>query len=611
MKIMSDRSLEQTTSMPPAGGDETSESGALGIIEVTNPTTVSAPTLPASVDPVPPAAFKRANRSATVEHLAARRQATPIDAEAPEVKQKMSELRSELTTLLTDLRWGGHSVQATTERLTSLLDVGPLEEWVPVLIPTILEIDRAGNLVPAWVKLGEEDDPQDIPEDANPADTTAGRSRRVALLMLGYYKTPELSQVLGKLAADPHSSLYATQSLVKQGTVAGLQGLMSALKEARGWAKVDVIDAFASLNQARFYEIMLASGLDQAEGLESYIAIPIYRTIPLESYLRGGSGVAPRLTQQAALVFAQVLQDHKPAASGDTLPVVFERDLPALTTALFDGAKQAPDWRKAVTLHRLGLLLGRYWGEITRGVMPDARITPQVYGCLPLMPAIEQWMNGPGRAALLEGLANEEDAFGPCLRALRDLRETQAAAALLAQLDRTTHIRDREQASRIGQMCDALAQLYDRRAVATLQQLVQRVIPTQARAARARRSENLPTGDAEIPASIVYGASLRALASFQDRGVLDLVLKASSDYDPYVRAQAMEALKGIDPTGEDPRSREVVREALNDPRDAVARTACQLAGQYRDLEALPVLTRLVETRPALASFAQEALRRVG
>jgi len=144
-----------------------------------------------------------------------------------------------------------------------------------------------------------------------------------------------------------------------------------------------------------------------------------------------------------------------------------------------------------------------------------------------------------------------------------------------------------------------------------LQQLVQRVIPVNARAARTRRSENLAAGDAEIPASIVYGAVLRALAPFQDRSVLDLVLKASGDFDPYVRAQALEALKGIDPGGEDPRSRAAVREALNDPRDAVARTACQLAGQYRDLEAMPILTRLAETRPALAPFAQDALLRLG
>ncbi|HKV57560.1 MAG TPA: hypothetical protein VJO32_04740, partial [Ktedonobacteraceae bacterium] len=346
---MSDTSLEQTEPTPQGGGNATGQ-GSLEIMEVTDDITVAAPVLPTTVAPVPAAAFKRSNRSATVEHLAARRDTISVDAEAAEVKQKLGDLRAELTILVTDLRWGGYSVQATIERLTPLLDIGPLREWIPVLIPTILEIDRAGNLAPAWVKLAEEDDPEDLPADANPADTSAGRARRIAMLMLGYYKSPELSVLLGKLAADPHSSLYATQSLVRQSTVVALQGLVSALKEARGWAKVDVIDAFATLNQSRFFEIMLASGLDDAEGLESYLAAPLYRTIPLENYLRETK--IPRLAQQSALICAQVFQDTTTTMHGETLPVAFDRDLPALTKALFDGAKQSPNWRNAVALHR-------------------------------------------------------------------------------------------------------------------------------------------------------------------------------------------------------------------------------------------------------------------
>src|ERR1700694_3368376 len=393
---MSDTSIEQTEPTPPIE-NQSSEQGGFGVMEVTETTTVSAPVLPTTVTPVPPAAFKQPNRTGTVEHLAARRSITSLNAEAPEVKQRLSDLRAELTTLVTDLRWGGFSVQATVEQLIPMLDVGSLQQWIPVLIPTILEIDRAGNLVPAWLKLVEEDDPGDLPADANPADTMIGRARRVAILMLGYYKSPELSIVLGKLATDPSSSLYATQSLVKQGTVAALQVLVSTLKGARGWAKVDVIDAFAALNQARFYEIMLASGLDNAAGLESYVAAPLYRTLPLETYLLGGKTIVPRLSQQASLVFAQVLQDHTHSTNNTTLPVVFERALTTMAAALFEGAKQSPDWRNVLALHRLGLFLGRYWGDISRGAQQDPRITLPVYACLPMMPDIERWINGQGR----------------------------------------------------------------------------------------------------------------------------------------------------------------------------------------------------------------------
>ena len=145
---MSDTSLEQTESIPPGQGNTVEEPGTFEIMQETDAPTVKAPTLPTRGAPVPSTAFKRSNRPATVEHLAARRAITPVDAEAPEVKQKLSDLRAELTTLVTDLRWGGYSVQATVEILTPLLDIGPLAQWIPVLIPTMLEIDRAGNLVP-------------------------------------------------------------------------------------------------------------------------------------------------------------------------------------------------------------------------------------------------------------------------------------------------------------------------------------------------------------------------------------------------------------------------------------------------------------------------------
>lgn len=604
---MSDTSLEQSETTQPTQNDA-AEQGTFEVMEVTDPAPVSAPVLATTVAPVPPAAFKPSNRAGTVEHLAARRSVSPVSVDTAEVRQRLSELRSELTTLLTDLRWGGYSVQATVERLIPLLDIGPLRAWIPVLIPTILEIDRAGNLVPAWIKLAEEDDPEDLPADANAAETTTGRARRVAILMLGYYKSPELSVLLGKLATDTRSSLYATQSLVKQSTVAALQALISALKEAKGWSKVDVIDAFATLNQARFYEIMLASGLDDADGLASYIAAPLYHTIPLENYLRGDS--SSRLTQQAALVCAQVLGENTTTIDGETLPVAFDRDLPALATALFDGARQSPNWRYAVALHRLGLFLGRYWSEISRGTQQDPRILQPVYACLPMMPEVERWINGPGRDAILDGLTNEEEAFVPCLKVVKDLREPRATSALLARLDSTDSISDREHAMRLGQICDTLVQFGERRAVSSLLQLVNRVIPVNARASHAKRSDNLPPGDPDIPASIVYAAAIRTFAQLNDRSALDLVLQATNDFDPYVRTQSLEALKSLDPRGEDPRSRIVARQMLNDPRNTVVRVACQLTAQYHDLEAIPWLQRLAETRPEFGPSAQDALRQL-
>src|SRR5579884_1226133 len=241
--------LEQTESGSPVDSN-IDEPGGMGIGEVTEPAPVAAPVFEAR--PAPTAAQRRSNRPGTVEHLATRRTLPPLNTDEPEVKERIIELRAELTALVTGLRWGGLSIQDTAERVIPLLNAGPLSQWIPVLVPNVLEIDRAGNLVPVWLKIIEEDDPDDLPPDANPADTMVGRARRFAILMLGYYKSPELSELLGKLATDPNSSLYATQSLVKQGTVAALQAMARALKDAEGWAKVDLIEAYATLNLTRF-----------------------------------------------------------------------------------------------------------------------------------------------------------------------------------------------------------------------------------------------------------------------------------------------------------------------------------------------------------------------
>ena len=87
--------------------------------------------------------------------------------------------------------------------------------------------------------------------------------------------------------------------------------------------------------------------------------------------------------------------------------------------------------------------------------------------------------------------------------------------------------------------------------------------------------------------------------------------RAASDFDPYVRTQALEALKSIDPTGDEMRSRMVIREALSDPRDTIVRFACQLAIQYRDNDTVPLLRTLAETRPELAATANDTLRQLG
>jgi HEAT repeat protein len=626
--FMSERNqehLELPGSVDPVENDAT-EQGFLHSEENSASATMSTPPATSMVLPdarqAVSAQLRVDSHVGTVEHLAARRALPAIDLTAAATKQQLSELRAEVTDLLTELRWGGRSVTEVAERIIPLLNLGPVPQWKSVLIPFLLEIDRAGNLIPVWLKIIEQEEPQDLPADANPAETEIGRARRYAIMMLGNYKyasiegntfqLPSLTHLLGALSRDPKTSLYATQALVKQGTTMAIQMLLEALKDAEGWAKVDIIEACIALNLTRFYDLLLASGLDKVSGLESYVAVPLYRVIQLEPYLRQDVKGSPRLAQQAALVFAQVLQDsiHPPKNAADPLPIVFERPLPALAQALFDGARKQPTWQHALAMHRLGSFLGRYWSEISRGALQDPRIVEPVYACLPLMPEVERWMNGPGREVLLEALSRESEPPLSVVRALGDLRDPRAVIPLLARLEQVRTVTEREQARYVGVLCDTLGRLADQRVVGPMLQLLNRSVAVERRANLPKRRDSLPLSDADVAGSIIYGSVVRACGLLGESSTLELALRAASDFDPYVRLQAVEAIKRLDPSGTDPRSLLTARDLLNDPNDAVVRMAIALIVQYRDRDSVSMLRHLIEARPQLAPVAYDALRQL-
>ena len=589
--------------------------------------TISASSSTPVAIPISPQAMQR---TGTAEHLAARRPVSPIEGNDPAIKQRLNALRIDVTRLVTDLRWGSQNVDATTEKLTPLLDIGPVQQWKTTLIPFLFEIDRAGNLLPVWFKII---DMPEQPQDTSYVETPVGRARRYAILMLGNYKAtdvaennksvgflkagsssqkkPELFKVLSELVLDPTTSMYATQSLARQNTTQSLQVLASSLKDASGWAKVDIVEALLTLKLPQFNDMLVASGLEHVPGLESYVAIPTYKQISLEGYLRGENG--DDIAHQAALLVTHVLQESMilPKPGSESLPPALESDLPAIARALFEGARRNPSWQYAIALHALGGFLGLYWTEITRGTIQDARIITPVQTTAVMMNEIDPWMAGPGRDVLLRAIPDASTTDVPTIaKALGDLRDPRAIGPLLLRLESAQTLTSREQALSLAAACDTLARLGDYRSVDVMKQTVARLVPVEHRIDIPKRRDNLPVGDPEIPASILYASVVRACGQLGDRRALDMCLNATADFDPYVRAKAIEALQHLDPQGDDRRSRAAARATLDDPRESVARAACQLVLQYRDAEAVPQLQRIVDAHNELSPVAYNALRQL-
>ena len=526
---MSEIDQDRIGSANPLGNEET-EHGQLHIAEKANMSASdsSVATAISTQVQLPTPRFSQVQEhTGTTEHLAARRPMPTLDSETPEMKKILATLRAEWTRLVTEFRWGGQSVEDIAASMIPLLNVGPVEQWKAVLIPFLYEIDRGGALIPAWLNVIEQGDTADLPKDVNPAETQIGRARRFAILMLGNYKmmgiaglrkTSKLAksttngnissergvaEILGDLAIDPNTSLYATQSLVKHATVPAIQALIRALKQAKGWAKVDIIEACLELKQEQLYDLLIASGLDNASGLEGYIATPIYRVVPLENYLSGEGKVSPRLLEQSALIFSRVLQDNTnppPAtAEGGAVPVIFERHLPTLAQALFRGARHYALWQNTVAIHHLGLVLGHYWQEVSQGKIKDIRIIDQIYQCAPLMTEIEPWTQEQGRDTLLNTLANpDEEVLIPTIKVLGELRDSRAASLLITRLNAITDLKDRSHALTIDAMCQTLGQLGHEQALASLQQLLDRTIHVSSRTSQPKLKDNLPAGDPEI-----------------------------------------------------------------------------------------------------------------
>ncbi|GCE19883.1 hypothetical protein [Dictyobacter kobayashii] len=345
---MSESDNEQAQPVSP-WGNETESEGFLYLEKDSdrNPAE-AAPSVSEQIDVEPATSLptRARERAGTIEHIAARKAFPALDKNTPEMKQRLSTLRTEVTHILTSLRWENQSIEETAHQLTPLLNIGPIPQWKDILLPFLYEIDRGGILIPTWLTIIEQGDPTDLAPDTNPGETEQGRARRYAILMLGNYRTmgiigngaqthfasrkddgslisTDLTQYLGSLATDPDVSMYATHSLVKHATVASMQALISALKEAHGWAKVDVVEGCLEFQQERFYDLLVASGMENVSGLENYVAAPLYRAIPLERYLENKQA-DPYLKANAALIFQQALADsnHAPLnqTATETLP---------------------------------------------------------------------------------------------------------------------------------------------------------------------------------------------------------------------------------------------------------------------------------------------------
>ncbi|WP_220192699.1 hypothetical protein [Ktedonospora formicarum] len=381
----------------------------------------------------------------TVEHLLALRPIPPLDTNAPEVKQRLSLLRNEMTHLLMLKRWRKITEDEIANQIVSLIQVGPFQQWRSVLPAMLYEIDRMGSLLPIWLRLIERGDPPHISRQTDPTTNIQAYTRRMAILLLGYYKRPmsthhslitfadqtqsqELTRFLGSLLLDPSISQYASRSLAIMGTCEALEELLHGFAQAQDWPKIDILKCCLSLQQEAFYPLLLSSGLQRLHGLEPYAAHALYHTLPLDTYL-----YQPQLSAQAAFLLYWMFSEHTPSLEPDSSPQpLFENGrFSDNVCALFYSARYHRTWQDALALHELGKLLGHYWQAMQYGDGVQSAILSHITPCLPMMPEIEQWLHETGNDLLSNALHTSDATLRPLIE--RTLCERQATST-----DKTT-----------------------------------------------------------------------------------------------------------------------------------------------------------------------------
>ncbi|TMC93886.1 MAG: hypothetical protein E6J11_16435 [Chloroflexi bacterium] len=122
---MSDTRLEQTEPKDPAQTG-TGEAGEFHVEEKATSTPVAEPVPTAELEAKIAAPRQAQSRAGTIEHLAARRPVTPVDLTSTEIKERLSNLRTTITSVVTGYRWGNISLEDATEQIIPLLNVGSL-----------------------------------------------------------------------------------------------------------------------------------------------------------------------------------------------------------------------------------------------------------------------------------------------------------------------------------------------------------------------------------------------------------------------------------------------------------------------------------------------------
>ncbi|PWT95265.1 MAG: hypothetical protein C5B53_11670, partial [Candidatus Melainabacteria bacterium] len=466
--------------------------------------------------------------------------------------------------------------------------------WEDKLNSVFSELPREKQALAGELLMG---DSEELPEN-RPVSHSDWRVRSNAAILLGFLGFERANRVLPGLLNDTSNSgrmsfCYVARSLGKLQTEEGKQALAEQINHPEPWFRVDVIAALSLYPLAKVIE-PIVKALQAERELKDYMAVAVAKNhLPMEfissgneQLLNGGCELVIGILQAASNTFSE--------------EVVFDTRCPDCLEPLFDVALATSEpLPVAATLTLLDWLLLK--AQAGAKVAP-ARLRPE---------------SGPSAATLASQIAQVSKSYmntdvGEGLRRLLNRANFQTPEQL-SSLRCTLQLAGRLRLSNLEpllrkalqpdfpllpELIEALGAIGETSTVNPLLALAESIVDLNERTQLPKSKQ--PVAEDHIREAKVYWTILGALRKFDSEEVVKFLLKATGDFAPDKRAQALTSLASVLANNEPLKARfaltNVIAEGLRDPSPLVQLAALKGAAASRCGTTVSDIVRLIDAQ---------------
>jgi HEAT repeat protein len=474
--------------------------------------------------------------------------------------------------------------------LAIALKLAPLW-WEDKLKSVFAELSEAKKALASELLIGYS---EEVPEN-RPISHSDWRVRSNAAILLGFLGIETASKPLADLLSDTSDSgrmsfCYVSRSLGKLQTEEGKLALAQHVHNPEPWFRVDVAAALSCYPLAPV-RAPVVNALKGERELKDYMAVAVARNhLPLEFISSGDE----QLREGGCELVIGILQAASNTFSED---IVFETHLTECLMPLLDLALSKPDpLPVTATLNLLDWLLLKAQPG-TKASFSTSNLTAPATLASQIAQVSKSYLNTDVMETL-KALLNKANFQRP--EQLSSLRCALQLAGRL-QLRNTEPLLKKALKSNfplLPELIETLGAIGEPTTIQPLLELAGSIVDLDERIQLPKSKQ--PVTEQSIRDAKIYWTILGALKKFESEEVVKFLLKATDDYAPDKRAQALSSLTAVLMKNEQLKARfdltKVIGEGLRDPSPLVQLAALRGAALSGSASNISDIVRLIDAQ---------------